>query len=220
MLEKEKFNGRIVIFPLLEIEFLKTNVNLKDADVLIFTSVYALEKLNLELISFQTSVFAVGQRCDEFLKKTGIKKTFIFSDVKQLLNSLIAFCRNKRPRIFYLRGDEISYDLKAEISKHSFDCEEHVVYKQKRSIQKKELDNVLARKHLEGIVLFSEKSVDSLIKGASSQNLDKIFFCFSKKIENRLRSVLDKDIRCKTIQEPLISDMVNMIVKEYSRYQD
>ena len=218
MLEKEKFNGRAVIFPLLEIEFLKKNVNLKDADVLVFTSVYALEKLNLELIDFETAVFAVGQRCDEFLKKKGMRNTFIFSDVKQLLNSLKAFYRNKRPLIFYLRGDEISYDLKAELLKHSFDCEEHVVYKQKRSIQKKELDNVLTRKHLEGIVLFSEKSVDSLIEGASSQNLDKIFFCFSKKIENRLRSVLDKDIRCKTIQEPLISDMVNMIVKEYSRY--
>ena len=218
MLEKEKFNGRAVIFPLLEIEFLKKNVNLKDADVLVFTSVYALEKLNLELINFETPIFAVGQRCDEFLKKKGMRNTFIFSDVKQLLNSLKAFYRNKRPLIFYLRGDEISYDLKAELLKHSFDCEEHVVYKQKRSIQKKELDNVLTRKHLEGIVLFSEKSVDSLIEGASSQNLDKIFFCFSKKIENRLRSVLDKDIRCKTIQEPLISDMVNMIVKEYSRY--
>ena len=218
MLEKEKFNGRAVIFPLLEIEFLKKNVNLKDADVLVFTSVYALEKLNLELIDFETPVFAVGQRCDEFLKKKGMRNTFIFSDVKQLLNSLKAFYRNKRPLIFYLRGDEISYDLKAELLKHSFDCEEHVVYKQKRSIQKKELDNVLARKHLEGIALFSEKSVDSLMRGASRQNLDKIFFCFSKKIENRLRSVLDKDIRCKTIQEPLISDMVNMIVKEYSRY--
>ena len=218
MLEKEKFNGRALIFPLLEIEFLETNVNLKDADVLVFTSVYALENLNLELINFETPVFAVGQRCDKFLKKKGLKKTFIFSDVKKLLNSLKAFYRNKRPLIFYLRGDEISYDLKAELLKHSFDCEEHVVYKQKRSIQQKELDNVLTRKHLEGIALFSEKSVDSLIKGASSQNLDKIFFCFSKKIENRLRSVLDKDIRCKTIQEPLISDMVNMIVKEYARY--
>ena len=218
MLEKEKFNGRVIIFPLLEIEFLKKNVNLKDADVLVFTSVYALEKLNLELIDFETPVYAVGQRCDEFLKKIGMKNTFIFSNVKHLLNSLKAFYRKQRPLIFYLRGDEISYDLKAELLKHSFDCEEYVVYKQKRSIQKKELDNVLARKHLEGIVLFSEKSVDSLIEGASSQNLDKIFFCFSKKIENRLRSVLDKDIRCKTIQEPLISDMVNMIVKEYSRY--
>ena len=154
MLEKEKFNGRAVIFPLLEIEFLKKNVNLKDADVLVFTSIYALEKLNLELIDFETPVFAVGQRCDEFLKKIGMKNTFIFSDVKHLLNSLKAFYRKQRPLIFYLRGDEISYDLKAELLKHSFDCEEHVVYKQKRSIQKKELDNVLARKHLEGIVLF------------------------------------------------------------------
>ena len=218
MLVKEKFNGRVLIFPLLEIEFLKTGVNLKDADVLVFTSVYALEKLNMESMNFETPVFAVGQRCDEFLKKIGIRKTFIFSNVTQLLNNLKAFCRNKRPLIFYLRGDEISYDLKGDLLKHSFNCEEYVVYKQKRSIQKKELDNVLARKHLEGIALFSEKSVDNLMRGASSQNLDKIFFCFSKKIENRLRSVLDKDIRCKTIKEPLISDMVNMIVKEYSRY--
>jgi uroporphyrinogen-III synthase len=218
MLVKEKFNGRVLIFPLLEIEFLKTGVNLKDADVLVFTSVYALEKLNMESMNFETPVFAVGQRCDEFLKKIGIRKTFIFPNVTQLLNNLKAFCRNKRPLIFYLRGDEISYDLKGDLLKHSLNCEEYVVYKQKRSIQKKELDNVLARKHLEGIALFSEKSVDSLMRGASSQNLDKIFFCFSKKIENRLRSVLDKDIRCKTIKEPLISDMVNMIVKEYSRY--
>ena len=218
MLVKEKFNGRVLIFPLLEIEFLKTGVNLKDADVLVFTSVYALEKLNMESMNFETPVFAVGQRCDEFLKKIGIKKTFIFPNVKKLLNSLKAFYRNKRPLIFYLRGDEISFDLKADLLKHSFNCEEYVVYKQKRPIQQRELDNILARKHLEGIALFSEKSVDSLMRGASSQNLDKIFFCFSKKIENRLRSVLDKDIRCKTIQEPLISEMVKMIVKEYARY--
>ena len=218
MLEKEKFNGRVLIFPLLEIEFIKISVNLKEADVLVFTSVYALEKLNLDLWNFEIPIFAVGQRCDEFLKKIGIKKTFIFSNVKELLYSLKDYYRNKKPLIFYLRGDEISHDLKADLLKHSFNCEEYVVYKQKRAIQQKELDNVLARKHLEGIALFSEKSVDSLIRGASSKNLDKIFFCFSKKIENRLRSVLDKDIRCKTIQEPLISDMVNMIVKEYARY--
>ena len=32
MLEKEKFNGRVLIFPLLEIELLKINVNLKKGD--------------------------------------------------------------------------------------------------------------------------------------------------------------------------------------------
>ena len=117
-----------------------------------------------------------------------------------------------------MRGDEISFDLKADLSKYNFNCEEYVVYKQKRPIHQRELDNVLARKHLEGIALFSEKSVDSLTKGVSENKLNKIFFCFSKKIENRLRSVLDKDIRCKTTQEPLISEMVKMIVKEYARY--
>ncbi len=216
MLEKEKFNGKVLIFPLLEIELLKTDVNLKEADVLVFTSVYALEKITLELKSFETPVFAVGQRCEELLKEIGVTNTFIFSNVKQLLFGLKDHYRNNKPLIFYLRGNEISYDLKAELSKHNFNCEEHVVYKQKRSFQKEELDKILSRKNLKGIALFSEKSVDSLLKSSASQNLDKTFFCFSKKIENRLKSVLDSDVRCKTIQEPLISDMVNMIVKEYS----
>ena len=71
-------------------------------------------------------------------------------------------------------------------------------------------------KNLKGIALFSEKSVDSLLKSSAGQYLEKTFFCFSKKIENRLKSALDDNIRCKTIQEPMISDMVNMIIKEYS----
>ncbi len=218
MLEKEKFNGKVLIYPLLEIEFLKTSINLKEADVLVFTSVYAMEKLNLELKSHKTTVFAVGQRCDELLKELGATNTFIFSDVKQLLNSLKGYYRNKRPLIFYLRGNEISYDLKADLLKNDFNCEEHVVYKQNRCIRKKELEAVLSRKNLKGVAIFSEKSVDSFLRVGPNQNSDKIFFCFSKKIENRLRSALDKNIICKTIQEPMISDMVNMIVKEYSRY--
>ena len=218
MLQKENFNGRVLIFPLLEIEFQNISVNLEKADILVFTSVYAAEKLNLELKNSETPIFAVGQRCDKFLIERGAKKTFIFSNVKQLLDSLKDYCDTKRPTIFYLRGDEISFDLKADLSKYNFNCEEYVVYKQKRPIQQRELDNVLARRHLEGIALFSEKSVDSLTKGVSENKLNKIFFCFSKKIENRLRSGLDKDIKCKTIQEPLISNMVNMIVKEYSHY--
>ena len=149
MLQKEKFNGRVLIFPLLEIEFQNISVNLERADILVFTSVYAVEKLNIELKNSETPIFAVGQRCDEFLKEIGAKETFIFSNVTQLLDSLKDYCNNKRPTIFYLRGDEISFDLKADLSKNNFNCEEYVVYKQKRPIHQRELDNVLARKHLE-----------------------------------------------------------------------
>ncbi|MDC3090352.1 uroporphyrinogen-III synthase [Paracoccaceae bacterium] len=218
MLEQEKFNGKVLILPLLEIDFLKTSIDVKGADVLVVTSVYALEKLKMELQNSETPIFAVGQRCDEFLKEIGATNSFIYSNVKHLVNGFKNHYRNKRPLVFYLRGDEISYDLKADLLKHDFNCEEYVVYKQRRNILKKELAQILSGENLEGIALFSEKSVDSLIKAAPRRSLDKIFFCFSKKIENRLRSGLDKDIRCKTIQEPLISNMVNMIVKEYSYY--
>ena len=216
MLEKEKFNGRVVIFPLLEIELLKINVNLKKAEVLVFTSVYALEKMSIELKNFEKPVFAVGQRCNELLKEIGATNPFIFPDVKQLLVRLKDYCGNNKPLVYYLRGNEISYDLKAELLKHNINCKEYVVYKQKRSFQQEQLDKILGRKNLKGIALFSEKSVESLLKSYAGQNLDKTFFCFSKKIENKLKSVLDSNIRCKTIKEPMISDMVNMIIKEYS----
>ena len=218
MLEQEKFNGRVLIFPLLEIDFLKISINLKEADVLVVTSVYALEKHKMELQNFEKPIFAVGQRCDELLTGIGATNTFIYSNVKHLLNGFKNHFRNKRPLVVYLRGDEISYDLMADLLKHDFNCEEHIVYKQKRNIQKKDLSKILTGENLKGIALFSEKSVDSLIESVPHSDLDKIFFCFSKKIENRLRSVLNKDIKCKTIQEPLISNMVNMIVKEYSHY--
>ncbi|MDC3169449.1 uroporphyrinogen-III synthase [Paracoccaceae bacterium] len=218
MLEQEKFNGRVLIFPLLEIDFLKTSINLKEADVLVVTSVYALEKFKMELHKFEKPIFAVGQRCEGLLKEIGATNAFIYSNVKHLLSGFKNHFRNNRPFVVYLRGDEISYDLKADLLRHDFNCEEHVVYKQKRIIQKKDLGKILSGENLKGIALFSEKSVDSLIKSAPRRNLDKIFFCFSKKIENRLRSTLNKNIKCKTIQEPLISNMVNMIVKEYSHY--
>ena len=82
-----------------------------------------------------------------------------------------------------LRGSEISFDLKTELLKHNISCEEYLVYKQKRSFQQEQLDKILGRKNLKGIALFSEKSVDSLLKSSAGQNLEKTFFCFSKKIE-------------------------------------
>ena len=146
MLEKEKFNGRVLIFPLLEIELLKINVNLKKADVLVFTSVYALEKMTMELKNFEKPVFAVGQRCNELLKEIGATNYFIFSNVEQLFTRLKNHCSNKKPLVYYLRGSEISYDLKAELLKHNISCEEYVVYKQKRSFQQEQLDKILGRK--------------------------------------------------------------------------
>ena len=154
MLQKEKFNGRVLIFPLLEIEFQNISVNLEKADILVFTSVYAAEKLKLELENSETPIFAVGQRCDELLKEIGATNTFIYSNVKHLLNGFKNYYSNKRPLVFYLRGDAISYDLKADLLEHDFNCEEHVVYKQKRNIQKEELGKILSGENLEGIALF------------------------------------------------------------------
>ena len=102
MLEKKKFNGKVLIFPLLEIDFLKTSINLREADVLVVTSVYALEKVKMELRSFEKPIFAVGQRCDELLKELGVTNTFIYSNVKHLLSSFKNHFRNKCPLVVLL----------------------------------------------------------------------------------------------------------------------
>ena len=69
MLQKEKFNGRVLIFPLLEIEFQNISVNLERADILVFTSVYAAEKLNLELKKSETPISLLGKDVMNFLEK-------------------------------------------------------------------------------------------------------------------------------------------------------
>ena len=104
MLEKEKFNGKVLIFPLLEIDFLKKSINLKEADVLVVTSVYALEKIKMELQNFQTPIFAVGQRCDKLLKEldktikidflNNSKELFFDSDKEQLSRVFFNLIKN------------------------------------------------------------------------------------------------------------------------------
>ena len=216
MLANENFNGDVLIFPLLEIEYLKTNIKFNQADALVFTSIYALENFQLEMKGVETPVFAVGKRCDDMLRGIGVTNSFIFSNVRDLMDSLVKNFGNQGLVVFYLRGDEVSYDLRPELLANGFKVMEHLVYRQKSINKQKKLEKILARNKLEGIVLFSEKSVDRLVNCVSRKNLDKKFFCFSKKIENRLRFFLGENITCKTTHEPLITEMVNLIVKEFS----
>lgn len=69
MLQKEKFNGKVLIFPLLEIEFQNISVNLEKADILVFTSVYAAEKLNIELKNSEIPILLSGKDVMNFLEK-------------------------------------------------------------------------------------------------------------------------------------------------------
>jgi uroporphyrinogen-III synthase len=216
MLANENFNGDVLIYPLLEIEFLKKNIKFNQADALIFTSIYALENFQLEVKGVETPVFAVGKRCDDMLKDIGVTNSFIFSNVRDLKDSLKKNYGNQDLVVFYLRGEEVSCDLSADLLANGFKVMEHIVYRQKSVNKQKKLEKILARNKLEGIALFSEKSVDRLVNCVSRKNLNKKFFCFSKKIENRLRFYLGENITCKTTHEPLIAEMVNLIVKEFS----
>ena len=83
MLEKKKFNGKVLIFPLLEIDFLKISINLNKADVLVFTSVYALEKMELQ--NFEKPIFAVGQRCGELLNELAVSYTHLTLPTKRIV---------------------------------------------------------------------------------------------------------------------------------------
>ena len=79
LLLKANFPGEVVIFPLLEIQYLEPKLELENYDVLIATSIHALKKYKNSLINSNLQVFSVGKRTNDFLEKQGVNKLFNYN---------------------------------------------------------------------------------------------------------------------------------------------
>ena len=88
LLLQANFPGEVIIFPLLEIQYLEPKLELENYDVLIATSLHALKKYKNLLTNSNLNVFSVGKRTNDFLDKQGVNKLFNYKKVSDLLLSL------------------------------------------------------------------------------------------------------------------------------------
>ncbi len=214
---RANFSGEVVISPLLEIDHMEPKLILEKYDVLIATSIHALRKYRTSLKDHSFTVFSVGKRINDFLSTLGVKKSFNSENVSDLLLSLEKFLQRKKYKTIYLRGKNISRDITKHLRKLGHEIEEKIVYKQRMTKAHGEIQKILNDRNLVGIAMFSEKSVEFLVENCSSIPIDKIFFCFSKKIEKKVKYLINERIKCITTSRPIINNMAEMIVAKFPK---
>ena len=217
LLVKANFPGEVVIFPLLEIQYLEPKLELENYDVLIATSIHALKKHKNSLKNTNLKVFSVGKRTNDFLEKQGVNKLFNYKKVSDLLLSLEKFLEAKNFKTIYLRGNNISLDIKSYLKTLGHEIDEKIVYKQKMKKALTEVEKIINDKNLIGVALFSEKSVEFLRKNCSNIPLDKTFFCFSEKIEKKVKYLISEHTKCVTSSSPIIEQMAETISKKFTK---
>ena len=217
LLLKANFPGKVIIFPLLEIQYLEPKLELENYDVLIATSLHALKKYKNLLTNSNLNVFSVGKRTNDFLEKQGVNKLFNYKKVSDLLLSLEKFLEAKNFKTIYLRGNNISLDIKSYLKTLGHEIDEKIVYKQKMKKALREVEKIINDKNLRGVALFSEKSVEFLRKNCSNIPLDKTFFCFSEKIEKKVKYLISEHAKCVTLSSPIIEKMAETISTKFTK---
>ena len=217
LLLETNFPGEVVIFPLLEIQYLEPKMDLQNYDVLIATSIHALKKYKNSLKNSNLKVFSVGKRTNDFLEKQGVNKLFNYKKVSDLLLSLEKFLEEKNLKTIYLRGNNISLDIKSYLKTLGHKIDEKIVYNQKMKKASREVEKIINDKNLMGVALFSEKSVEFLIKNCSNIPSDKTFFCFSEKIEKKVKCLISEHTKCVTSSSPIIKKMAEMISTKFPK---
>ena len=217
LLLETNFPGEVVIFPLLEIQYLEPKMDLQNYDVLIATSIHALKKYKNSLKNSNLKVFSVGKRTNDFLERQGVNKLFNYKKVSDLLLSLEKFLEEKNLKTIYLRGNNISLDIKSYLKTLGHKIDEKIVYNQKMKKASREVEKIINDKNLMGVALFSEKSVEFLIKNCSNIPSDKTFFCFSEKIEKKVKCLISEHTKCVTSSSPIIKKMAEMISTKFPK---
>ncbi len=217
LLLKANFSGEVVIFPLLEIQYLEPNLELENYDILIATSIHALKKYKNLLKNTNLKVFSVGKRTKDFLERQRVNKIFNYKKVSELLLSLEKFLEARKLKSIYLRGNNVSLDIKGYLKTLGHEIDEKIVYKQKMKNASSEVEKIINDKNLIGVALFSEKSVEFLRKNCSNIPLNKTFFCFSEKIEKKVKYLIGEHTKCVTSSSPIIENMAEKIATNFQK---
>ena len=140
-----------ISLPMLEVEYIKSDINFDNYDAIIFTSKSAIYAID----SFSTNwkkkdIYCIAQMTANEATKLGVDVSFIGSSGHgdDFAQELLEKCKVRNKRLLYLRGDKVVSNL-VNILK----CDQQVVYK---TICKKYNENLTLEKN--SIIIFSSPS--------------------------------------------------------------
>lgn len=212
----KKCGYKVYIEPLFTIKYLQHDVPIHEFDVVISTSKNSIKAFSQSCKTHDLPMITVGNSTMQAAKDLGFADiTSADGDVDGLI-SFIKASYSDKTRFLYIRGQEVSCDLKKKLSEENFNIKETILYK---TIIKKNLTNRCKNLLLNGKVnsaaFFSSRTARifcSLIlkSGLSDVMKNMTAYTMSKNIADSLKSIKWKKIITARLptQESLI-DIIN-----------
>lgn len=159
MATKKQLIAKNVTFfhePLFEIEYFQMQIEMKNHDFLLITSMNAV--LNLKYIN--VPVLVVGEKLANFIQeKFGATVIFIAKNAEELYKFIIKNALQNR-KFFYLRGTDISFDFKKFLSNLNEKIAYEVSWKENFS---QELINLFQNEQIKNIFFYSQNCAQHFI---------------------------------------------------------
>ncbi|MDN5247962.1 MAG: uroporphyrinogen-III synthase [Wolbachia endosymbiont of Tyrophagus putrescentiae] len=207
---------KVYIEPVFTVKYLYPDLSLYEFDVVVSTSKNSIKAFSHVCKINNLPIITVGNATMETAKNLGfVNVESVDSNVEDLILFIKSYYAHE-VRFLYIRGQEVSYDLKKKLFDDGFDIKEVILY---RTITKRHLSNrcknLLLDGAINGVVFFSSQTARvfcSLILkcGLSHLTGNIVAYAISKNVADNLKQVKWKAIIISRLptQENLI-DTIN-----------
>ena len=208
-------------FPLFEIIFekeMQRNIDI-DSNCIICTSRYGVRALSFVLDSTKKDIFCVGKSTADLALDSGFKKVFYpdVGNVSKLVELICLKLENKANTLHYLRGEEVSYDLKSELTKFGYQVHESIVYRQQRLKQNKDIESFITKENAGGVVFFSANVAKIFCDSINIVPEGFLFFCISNRVAQVVyEKQLQGNYEVRIASQPTKEEIINLIYNEKS----
>ncbi|MBR9983569.1 MAG: uroporphyrinogen-III synthase [Wolbachia endosymbiont of Homalodisca vitripennis] len=214
----KKYGYKVFIEPVFTIKYLNPDISTYEFDVVISTSKNSVKAFSQICKEDGFSIITVGNSTMQAAKNLG------FSDIISAdsnVDGLISFIKSHYSnaiKFLYIRGQEVSCDLKKRLSEEGFNVREVVLYKTitKRSLTNR-CKNLLLDGKIDSIAFFSSQTARvfcSLVlkSGLSPVMNNTVAYTMSKNIADSLKLIKWKKII--TSRLPTGESLIDIINKD------
>ncbi len=184
---------KIIHVPTLKISAVKTNsINPDNYEAFIFTSANAIRNLQSFKLDKNKLCFCVGAITEKIVRQKGYVNTISAGGTVNALKNIIINSEylDKKKRLAYLCGDNISSELDKELEKEGFKIEKIINYTSKKIKElSKDINQLIINHPPDIIFVYSKRSAESFIELTKKYSLnglmtDSRVMCISVKVLN------------------------------------
>ena len=182
---------KIIHLPTLKISSANMDpVDPNNFDAFIFTSVNAVRNLILLNQNKDKPCFCVGAITEKIARQSGFTQTFSAGGTINALKNLILDSNaiNKKSKIIYFCGDNITFDLDIELKKEGLKIKKIINYHSEKIVDLSDQNKKIIENHPPNVIfVYSSRSAQSFIEIVKNNSLYPLMteskvMCISKKV--------------------------------------